>query len=74
MNQPTFIGSDLGSSDARAFAPFAKGGGRPQSGRRGICSSREQQIPHKPLSRLVAPFFKGGYSECQSVALIRAVL
>ena len=42
------------------LAPFAKGGGRPQSGRRGICSSREEQIPHKPLSRLVAPFYKGG--------------
>ena len=58
MNQSTFIGND-----ARAFAPFEKGGGRPRSGRRGICSSREEQFPHKPLSRLVAPFFKGGYSE-----------
>jgi len=73
MNQPTFIGSDLGGSDARAFAPFAKGGGRPQSGRRGICSSREQQIPHNPLSRLVAPFSKGGNDGCLPVALIRTV-
>jgi len=51
----------LAHSDTLAFAPFGKGGGRPQSGRRGICSSREKQIPHKPLSRLVAPFSKGGY-------------
>lgn len=51
-------------SAAPRFAPFGKGGGRPQSGRQGICSSRAKQIPHKPLSRLVAPFFKGGYSGC----------
>ncbi len=50
------------SGDVFAFAPFEKGGGRPQSGQRGICSSREKQIPHKPLSRLVAPFSKGGCS------------
>ena len=46
--------------ETAGLAPFAKGGGRPQSGRRGICSSREKQIPHKPLSRLAAPFCKGG--------------
>lgn len=56
-------------SDAPAFAPFEKGGGRPQSGRRGICSSREKQIPHKPLSRLVAPFSKGGSFEPLPVVL-----
>ena len=60
-------------SDALAFAPFEKGGGRPQSGRRGICSSREKQIPHKPLSRLVAPFSKGGYSGRLPVALTGTV-
>ena len=59
MNHSTFF---IGN-DARAFAPFEIGGGRPQSGRRGICSSREKQIPHKPLSRLVAPFSKGDCSE-----------
>ena len=68
MSHPTLIGSD-----ARAFAPFEKGGGRPRSGRRGICSSREKQIPHKPLSRLVAPFSKGGYSGRLPVALIGTV-
>lgn len=68
MSHPTFIGSD-----ALTFAPFAKGGGRPQSGRRGICSSREKQIPHKPLSRLVAPFSKGGCSERLPVVLTGTV-
>ena len=64
MSHPTLIGSD-----ARAFAPFEKGGGRPRSGR----ASREKQIPHKPLSRLVAPFSKGGYSGRLPVALIGTV-
>lgn len=64
MSHPTLIGSD-----ARAFAPFEKGGERPQSGRRGICSSCEKRIPHKPLSRLVAPFSKGGNCGCLPVAL-----
>lgn len=66
MSHPTFIGSD-----ALAFAPFAKGGGRPQSGRRGIW--REKQIPHRPLSRLVAPFSKGGCSERSTVVLTGTV-
>ena len=68
MSHPTFIGSD-----ALAFALFEKGGGRPQSGRRGICSSREKQIPHKPLSRLVAPFSKGSCSERSTVVLTGTV-
>jgi hypothetical protein len=63
----------LPCSNALAFAPFEKGGGRPQSGRRGICSSREKQIPHKPLSRLVAPFFKGGCSKRLPVQMTRTV-
>lgn len=58
---------------ATGLAPFGKGGGRPQSGRRGICSSRQEQIPYKPLSRLVAPFSKGGNDGCLPVALIRKV-
>ncbi len=57
-----------------SLAPFEKGGGRPQSGRRGICSSRQEQIPHKPLLRLVAPFFKGGNDGCLPVALIGKLL
>jgi hypothetical protein len=63
----------LPCSNALAFAPFGKGGGRPQSGRRGICSSREKQIPHKPLPRLVAPFSKGGYLACLPAAVTRTV-
>ncbi|WP_163839762.1 hypothetical protein [Pseudoxanthomonas sacheonensis] len=59
--------------DALGFAPFEKGGGRPRSGRRGICFSREEQIPHKPLSRLVAPFFKGGCSGRLPVQMIGTV-
>lgn len=60
MSHPSSIDRDAA---VFAFAPFEKGGGRPQSGRWGICSSREKQIPHKPLSRLVAPFSKRGCSE-----------
>ena len=59
--------------DTLGFAPFEKGGRRPQSGRRGICSSREKQIPLKPLSRLVAPFSKGGYLACLPAAVTGTV-
>ena len=68
MNDPMLV-----FTVATGFAPFGKGGGRPQSGRRGICSSRQEQIPHKPLSRLVAPFCKGGYSGCAQSLLTGAL-
>ncbi len=68
MSHPTFIGRD-----ARAFAPFEKGGDKARQRPVGDLLFAPRANPPAPASRTPAPFSKGGCYERPPVALTGTV-
>ena len=73
MSHSTVMGSDFIGSDARAFAPFGKGGDKTRQRLVGDLLFAPRANPPSPASQPPAPFYKGGYSRRLSDAYVGRV-